>query len=54
MQAATFRTMLVKYDEPLVQASKAATGLFMTKSKEGQRPMGEPHVLRMGGCHDCR
>ena len=44
LQAATFRTMLVKYDEPLVQASKAATGLFVTISKEGQRPMGEPHV----------
>ena len=38
LQAATFRTMLVKYDEPL------ATGLFVTKSKEGQRPTGEPHV----------
>ena len=44
LQAVTFRTMLVKYDEPLVQASKAATGLFVTKSKEGHRPMGEPHV----------
>ena len=44
LQAATFRTMLVKHDEPMVQASKTATGLFVTKSKEGQRPMGEPHV----------
>ena len=44
LQAATFRTMLVKHDEPLVQASKAVTGLFVTKSKEGQRPTGEPHV----------
>ena len=35
LQAATFRAMLVKYDEPSVQASKAATGLFVTKSKEG-------------------
>ena len=34
LQAATFRTMLVKHDEPLVQASTAATGLFVTKSKE--------------------
>ena len=44
LRAATFRTMLVKQDEPLMQASKAATGLFVTKSKEGQRPPGEPHV----------
>ena len=44
LQAATFRTMLVKHDEPLMQASKAATGLFVSKSKEGQRPPGEPHV----------
>ena len=44
LQAATFRTMLVKHDELLMQASKAATGLFVTKSKEGQRPPGEPHV----------
>ena len=36
--------MLVKHDEPLVQASQAATGLFVTKSKEAQRPTGEPHV----------
>ena len=35
LQAATFRAMRVKYDEPLVQASKAATGRFVTKSKEG-------------------
>ena len=41
---ANFRTMLVKHDEPLVQASKAATGLIVTKSKEGQRPTGAPHV----------
>ena len=34
--------MLVKHDEFLVQAS--TTGLFVTKSKEGQRPTGEPHV----------
>ena len=40
----TFRTILVKYDEPLVQAIKGTTGLFVTKSKEGQRPTGEPHV----------
>ena len=45
LQAATFRTMLVKYDGPLEQASKAATGLFVTKSKEGQRPTGEPLAL---------
>ena len=44
LQAATFRTLLVKHDEPLMQASKGATGLFVTKSKEGQRPPGEPHV----------
>ena len=44
LQAATFRTMLVKHDEPLMQANKAATGLFVTKSKEGERPPGEPHV----------
>ena len=44
LQADTFRTMLVKYDEPLVQASKAATGLFVTKSKGEQRSTGEPHV----------
>ena len=44
LQAATFCTMLVKHDEPSVQASKAATGLFVTKSKEEQRPTGEPHV----------
>ena len=44
LQAATFRTMLVKQDEPSMQASKAATELFVTKSKEGQRPPGEPHV----------
>ena len=44
LQAATFRTLLVKQDEPVMQASKAATGLFVTKSKEGQRPPGEPHV----------
>ena len=35
---------LVKHDDPLVQASKAATGFSVTKWKEGQRPMGEPHV----------
>ena len=44
MQAATFHTLLVKIDEPLVQASKTAMGLSVTKSKEGQRPKGEPHV----------
>ena len=42
--APTFCTILVKHDEPLVQASKAATGLFVTKSQEGQRPPDEPHV----------
>ena len=36
LQAATFRTMLVKYDGPVMQTSKAVTGLFVTKSKEGQ------------------
>ena len=44
LQAATFRTLLVKQDEPLMLASKGATGLFVAKSKEGQRPPGEPHV----------
>ena len=44
LHAATFRTMLVKQDEPLTLASKFATGLFVAKSKEGQRPPGEPHV----------
>ena len=44
VQAATFRTVLVEHDEPLMLASKAATGLFVAKSKEGQRPSGEPHV----------
>ena len=55
LQAATFRAMRVKYDEPLVQASKAATGRFVTKSKEGQRPTGEPHVYgwaAINGCFD--
>ena len=44
MHAATFRTWLVKLDEPLMLAIKGATGLFVSKSKEGQRPPGEPHV----------
>ena len=44
LQTATFRTLLVKQDEPLMLASKGATGLFVEKSKEGQRPPGEPHV----------
>ena len=44
LHAATFRTLRVKLDEPLMLASKVATGLFVTKSKEGQRPPGEPHV----------
>ena len=44
LQAATFRTMLMKHDEPSMQTSKAATGLFVSKSKEGQRLTGEPHV----------
>ena len=34
----------MKQDEPLMLASKGATGLFVAKSKEGQRPPGEPHV----------
>ena len=42
--APTFCTILVKHDEPLVQASKEATGLFVTKSKEGRRIPDEPHV----------
>ena len=41
---ATFRTLLVNQDEPLMLANKGATGLFVAKSKEGQRPPGEPHV----------
>ena len=44
LQAATFRTLLVKHDEPLMLPTKGATGLFVAKSKEGQRPPGEPHV----------
>ena len=44
LHAATFRNLLVKLDEPLMLASKGATGLFVTKSKEGQRPPGEPHI----------
>ena len=44
LQAATFRTLLVKQDEPLMLASNGATGLFVAKAKEGQRPPGEPHV----------
>ena len=44
LQAATFHTLLVKQDEPLMLACKGATGLFVSKSKEGQRPLGEPHV----------
>ena len=44
LQAATFRNLLVKQDEPLMLASEGATGLFVANSKEGQRPPGEPHV----------
>ena len=44
LQAATFRTLLVKQDEPLMLASKGATELFVAKSKKGQRLPGEPHV----------
>ena len=44
LHAATFRTLLVKLDEPLMLASKGATGLFVSKSKDKQRPPGEPHV----------
>ena len=34
-QAATFRTLLVKHDAPLMLASKGAMGLFVAESKEG-------------------
>ena len=44
LQAATRHTVLVKHDDPIVQASRVATGLVMTKSKEGHRPPGEPHA----------
>ena len=39
LQAATFRTMLAKYDERLVKASKAPTGLFVPNRRRdsGQR-----------------
>ena len=52
LQAATLRTLLVKQDEPLMLASKGATGLFVAKSKEGQRPPGEPHVYGWAGRDD--
>ena len=44
LQAATLHTVLMKLDDPLVQASRVATDLFVPKSKEGHRPSGAPHV----------
>ena len=43
LQAATFRTLLVKQDEPLMLASKGATGLFVAKSNKNS----DLHASRM-------
>ena len=51
LQAATFRTLLVKQDEPLMLASKGATGLFVAKSKGGTATSGRAACSWMGG-HD--
>ena len=51
LQAATFRTLLVKQDDPLMLASKGATGFFCGQIEGGTATSGRAACLWMGG-HD--
>ena len=48
LQAATFRTMLVKHDEPLVQASKASTGPLRDQIEGGTAANGRSRTFTDG------